>query len=110
MFSSGTHWGIFLFGIVLALVPLLYLRFGRKFKLKTFFYLFVGAAAVFGLIHSLFKGGTVGFGWFMVMFNTLFLFALGAYLFMGFFSLGSFLERKLLHFQQHRWQEMLISL
>jgi uncharacterized membrane protein len=70
----------------------------------------VGFAALFGLVHSLFKGGTVGFGRFMVIFNTILLFALGAYLFMGFLSLGSFLSRKFIRFQQQRRQEMLLSL
>ena len=110
MFRDSSFWGLFLWGIVLALLPLLYLRFKRRFKLKTFLILFVGTAAIFGLVHSHIKGDPVGFGQFMVIFNTLFLFALGAYLFMGFLSLGSFLTRKLIRFQQQRWQEMLLSL
>ncbi|MDR0650054.1 MAG: hypothetical protein LBG59_01245 [Candidatus Peribacteria bacterium] len=66
--------------------------------------------AIYGLLHSRFKGGTVGFGRFITMFNTLFLFALGAYTLAGFFALGSWIEKKWLHFKQQRRQELLLTL
>jgi hypothetical protein len=44
------------------------------------------------------------------MFNTLFLFALGLYTLTGFFALGNWIEKKLLHFKQHRRQELLLIL
>lgn len=110
IFSTGSNWWIFLFGLFFSLIPLLYIKFAKQFTLKRFILLFVGSAAIFGLVHSLFKGGTVGFWRFMVMFNTVFLFALWAYLFTGFLSLWSFLNRKLIHFQQQRWQEIILSL
>jgi len=42
--------------------------------------------------------------------NTLLLFALGCYTFLGFLALGSWVERKVLRFKQIRWQELLLSL
>ena len=105
MLSSGTNRGILISALICAILPTLYLIHARRFKFKKLVFLLAGGAAIYGLLHSLFKGGTVGFGRFITMFNTLLLFALGAYTFTGFFALGNRIERKRIHFTQQRRQE-----
>jgi hypothetical protein len=108
--SVGANRGILISAIVCALPPLLYLLRAKRFNVKTLAILLGCGVAVFGLIHSMRKGGTIGFGWFITIFNSLLLFALGTYTLVGFFALGSFIERKRLKFSQHRWQELLLTL
>jgi branched-subunit amino acid transport protein AzlD len=88
----------------------LYLLRAKKFTIKKLIILLASGLAVYGLAHSMWKGETVGLGRFITIFNTLLLFALGAYTLTGFFALGSRIERKWLHFTQHRRQEVLLTL
>jgi hypothetical protein len=88
----------------------LYLLKAKHFNVKTLAVLLGCGVAVFGLIHSIRKGGTIGFGWFITIFNSLLLFALGTYMLVGFFALGSFIERKRLQFSHQRRQELLLIL
>jgi hypothetical protein len=93
-----------------SLFPVLYLLFAHHFKLKKLIILLAVGLAIYGLLHSQLKGGTIGFGRCITMFNTLFLFALGVYTLTGFFALGSRIEKKRLHFKQQRRQELLLTL
>jgi hypothetical protein len=110
MLSSSTNRGIFISVVLCSLLPVLYLLFARHFKFKKLIILLAVGLAIYGFVHSLLKGGTVGLGRFITMFNTVFLFALGAYTLTGFFALGSWIEQKWLHFKQHRRQELLLTL
>jgi hypothetical protein len=110
MLSTGANRWIFISALVCAFVPVGYLLQAKHFKIKKLIFILAGGLAVYGLLHSILKGGTIGFGWFITMFNTLLLFALGAYTLVGFFSLGAFIERKWLHFKQQRRQELLLTL
>jgi hypothetical protein len=110
MLSNATNWKIFVSALVCALPPLLYLFKAKRCSVKTLTILLGCGVAVFGLIHSIRKGGTIGFGRFLTMFNSALLFALGAYMLTGFLAVGSWIERKWIHFTQHRWQELFLSL
>jgi hypothetical protein len=76
MLSSKANRGIFISVVICALCPVWYLLKAKHFKVKKLIIILAGGLAVFGLAHSLWKGGTIGFGWFITMFNTLLLFAL----------------------------------
>jgi hypothetical protein len=61
MLSSRANRGIFISAMVCALPPLLYLLRAKRCKVKTLTILLGAGVAVFGLMHSMRKGGTIGF-------------------------------------------------
>jgi hypothetical protein len=79
MLSTKANRGIFIAVAICALCPVLYLLNAKHFTVKKLIIFLAGGLAVYGLVHSILKGGTVGFGRFITMFNTLLLFALGTY-------------------------------
>jgi hypothetical protein len=60
MLSNSTNRRIFISVVICSLLPVLYLLFARHFKLKQLMIALAGGLAVYGLLHSLLKGGTVG--------------------------------------------------
>jgi hypothetical protein len=88
----------------------LYLLYAKRFTFKKLIILLAGGLAGYGLLHSLWKGGTVELGRLITMFNTLLLFALGSYTLTGLFALGNWIEKKWIRFKQHRWQELFLTL
>jgi hypothetical protein len=110
MLSSQANRIIFISVLICALLPVWYLICAKRFKIKKLTMYLAGGLAVYGLLHSVTKGGTVGFGRCITMINTLLLFALGVYTFTGFFALGSWIEKKRIRFTQHRRQELLLIL
>lgn len=109
MLASGANRWILVAALVCICFPVLYWLFSTKIKLRHQTLRLWAWAAVFGLVHSMIKYNVVSFWWFITMFNTFLIFTLGMYLVCGFAAIWSRLERKLVKFEQHRWQEMLLS-
>lgn len=108
--SSGQNRLIFLSALVCALVfPITYLIICSKVKLKNLVLWFVVWAWVFWLIHSNIKWNPIWFWNIITIFNTVLLVCLWLYLIIGFSALWSWIERKLVKFNQLRRQEIFLN-
>lgn len=109
MLKTPENWGILFSALVIAFCVVLYLFKANKFTLKKRLILIAGGLSLFGLLHSLIKGGVVGIGGIITIFHTAMLLLIGAYTLTGIFALGSLIEQKFLKFSQHRRQELLFT-
>ena len=89
--------------------PITYLLTSFKLKIKNLLLWFVIWAWVFGLIHSNIKWDPIWFWNIITIFNTILLVSLWIYLILWFSALWSRMSRKLIKFNQLRWQEIFLS-
>ena len=110
MLASGQNRWIFASAIICTLLfPVLYLLFATKVDVKKLVMRFVIWAWVFGLVHGNIKWDPIWFGHIIIMFNTILLVCLWIYLILWFSALWSWIERKLIKFDQVRWQEIFLG-
>ena len=110
IFSSGQNWWVVISAFLcVSIFPVLYLFAAKDIKIKNLILWTWIWAVVFWLIHCYIKWEVLWVWGLIVLFNNLLLFSLWTYLILGFSAVGSWIQRKFLKFQQHRWQEMLLS-
>ena len=90
--------------------PILYLIASSKIKIKNLIIRFMIWAWIFWLIHSNIKWNPIWLFWNIItIFNTVVLVSLWIYLILWFSALWSRIERKIIKFNQFRWQEIFLS-
>lgn len=108
--SSGENWWVFVSALVCAIsFPIMYLFLTSKLKIRNLIMRFVIWAWIFGLVHSHIKWSPVWFWNIITIFNTILLVSLGIYLMFWFLAIWSRIERKIIKFNQFRWQEIFLS-
>ena len=110
IFSSGSNRWIVISALLCAgILPILYRLISSKINIKKLIMRLGIWAGIFWLIHCHIKWDPIWFGNIITIFNTLLLFGLWTYLILWFTAIWSWINRKLIKFQQNRWQEILLS-
>jgi len=111
MFKGGWNISLVIRSLIWSLIPLSYVFFSKKFKLKYFISWLFLWLMFFSLIHVDVKAGTniLNSGRARLVKNTFFLFGLGAYFTVWVTALGTLISEKVLKLKESRRQEMLIS-
>lgn len=110
MLSSGQNRWVFISALICAWTfPILYLLTSKKLKIRNLIIRFIIWSWIFGLIHSNIKWDPIWFWNIITVFNTILLVSLWTYLILWFSALWSRIERKLVKFEEFRWQEIFLS-
>ena len=110
MLSSSQNWWVFISALLCALLfPILYVLICNNVKVKNLIIAFILWAWVFGFIHSNIKWDPIGIWHLITVFNTVLLVCLWIYLILWFSAVWSWIEKKLIKFDQFRWQEIFLS-
>ncbi len=109
MLSSGQNRRVVITALLCTALPIIYLLASSRPNINGIIIFFLAWAWIFGVIHSNIKWNPIWFGQIITLFNTLLLVCLWIYLILGFSAVWSRVERKLVKFNQLRWQEIFLS-
>ncbi len=111
MFQSRNNRKMIIWMTISALIPLGYIFWSKAFSAKSFFLKWIPAGLVFSsTAFLLIKESIFGSTWFLILcFNTLLIYAIGAYFLWGLLSIGTWISDKRIKFSETRRQEMAIN-
>lgn len=98
-----------IWSLVAAMIPVLYLIFHKRFKLKKFIIYLILWLLFFSFAHVILKWGFISAWSIVYIVNILILFALAAYFISGSLAVGNWISNNVLKFKEIQRGEMLIN-